>query len=322
MKRFTQFFACLFLVFFICFVSNFSVFGQTQNEEEEEIIEVEQHPEGFYKDIEISIEDVVNEPIESLEEEKEEAPFCCILYMEQNAVFEGGMDYFKEVVNNQMRFSETMKEGRVFIQFVVEKTGKVSEIKVIKGLSEENDKEALRIMTLISENYSWKPAEQRGKKVKVRMSIPIFFKEENTIPIEINDSLQNVLLDLSFLDSIKIPAVEIKREEEEEEEVFSFDASSNPIFEGGWGNFNEIIEKNLQFPKGGKEGRVLLWFVVDTTGKMIDFEVKESPNEENSKETLRVMNLINESHSWKPRIDSKTGKKYKVRLAMFITFKK
>lgn len=102
----------------------------------------------------------------------------CILIVEQSASFEGGMDYFYEIVNNQMRFSETMKEGRVFLQFVVEKTGKVSEIKVVKGLSEENDKEALRIMNLISEQYDWIPAKQRDKTVKVRMNIPIVFKRE------------------------------------------------------------------------------------------------------------------------------------------------
>lgn len=177
MKRFILFFAHSSILIFVFLGSDFSVFGQTHNEDEGEIIEVESDCR-FDADIEITIEDVVNEPIDSLEEEKEESPFCCILYTEQSAVFKGGMDYFYEIVKNQMRFSETMKEGRVFIQFVVDTTGKVSEIKVVKGLSEENDKEALRIMTLISEQYDWIPAKQRDKTVKVRMNIPILFKRE------------------------------------------------------------------------------------------------------------------------------------------------
>ncbi|WP_375563302.1 energy transducer TonB [Bernardetia sp. OM2101] len=114
--------------------------------------------------------------------QNEEKKYDCILIVEQSATFEGGMDYFYEIINNQMRFSETMKEGRVFIQFVVEKTGQVTDMKVVKGLSEENDKEALRIMNLINEYYMWKPAEQRGEKVKVRMNIPIVFKREKVKP--------------------------------------------------------------------------------------------------------------------------------------------
>jgi protein TonB len=150
MKRFT------FLVL-IFFGFNFSLFGQTQNEKEDEIIE-------------INIED--SEVIKISKEE----PLVCIV--EQPATFEGGMEHFVNLVTTQMRFSEIMKEGRVFIQFVVNKTGKVSDIKVVKGLSEENDKEALRIMNWISEKYDWIPATQRDKNVKVRMNIPILFKRE------------------------------------------------------------------------------------------------------------------------------------------------
>jgi protein TonB len=134
MKRFTFLIAVLFLFF----GSTISLFGQTQNEEEEEIF----------------------------------------INIETPAVFEGGMDNFYEIVNNQMRFSYRMKEGRVFIEFIVDTTGKMTDLKVVNSLSEESDKEALRIVTLISENYIWKPAEQRGKKVKVRMRVPIILKRE------------------------------------------------------------------------------------------------------------------------------------------------
>ncbi|PIY11473.1 MAG: hypothetical protein COZ18_03965 [Flexibacter sp. CG_4_10_14_3_um_filter_32_15] len=181
MKRFT-FVCCVFLLFFS---PRFFLFGQTPNEKEE-IIEVEMNCFDFDDNIEITIEDVEieiscqgNWDVTAIEAPREEEEIFCIV--EQSAVFEGGMDYFYEIVNNQRRFLETMKEGRVFIQFVVDTTGRTSEIKVVKGLSEENDKEALRIMNLISEYYDWKPAEQRGKKVKVRMNIPIVFKKKEKI---------------------------------------------------------------------------------------------------------------------------------------------
>ena len=189
MKRFIQFFSQLLLVFFVCFGFNFSVFGQTQNEEEEEIIEVDGCTMNLDEGVEIIIEDIemigglmgciLITDVTAIEAPREDEEILCIV--EQSAIFEGGMDYFKEIVNNQIRFSDTMKECRVFIQFVVNEEGKVSVIKIVKGLSEENDKEALRIMNLISEHYDWIPAKQRDKTVKVRMNIPIVFKRKEKV---------------------------------------------------------------------------------------------------------------------------------------------
>lgn len=197
MKRFIHFSTRLFVVFFICLGSIISSFGQTQNEEKGEIIEVESDC-GFdadieikisecdlYQDVEIEISCQGNWDIEAIEapREEEEEEDKIFRIVEQNAVFEGGMDYFYEIVNNQIRFSETMKEGRVFLQYVIDTTGTMTDVKMIRGLSEENDKEALRIMNLISEYYKWKPAELRGKKVKVRMNIPIVFKKKEKIKL-------------------------------------------------------------------------------------------------------------------------------------------
>lgn len=168
MKRLTFLLAVLFLLF----GSNFSLFAQTQNEQEEEIIEVEMNCFDF-DDIEIIIEDILNDSIETDENQQ----LICVV--EQDASFEGGMEHFYNIVNNQMRFSETMIEGRVFIQFVVEKTGKVTDAKVVKGLSEENDKEALRIMSLINEKYSWTPATEYDKKIRVKTMIYIHFERKD-----------------------------------------------------------------------------------------------------------------------------------------------
>jgi len=160
MKRFIF----LVSVVFIFFGCNFSLFGQTQKEEEETKIDL-----SFLDSIKIPPTEIKREV------EEKEVVFC--IGGEQPATFEGGMDNFYKIVADNLKFPKEGKEGRVFIQFVVNKTGKVSDIKVVKGLSEENDKEALRIMISISEQYDWIPAEQRGKKIKVRMCIPIMFKK-------------------------------------------------------------------------------------------------------------------------------------------------
>ena len=58
---------------------------------------------------------------------------------------------------------------------MVDTTGKMTDFEIMKSISDENSKEVLRMMNVINEKYNWKPAKQRGKKVKVRMSIPIIF---------------------------------------------------------------------------------------------------------------------------------------------------
>lgn len=73
-------------------------------------------------------------------------------------------------------------EGKVFVQFVIDTTGKVVEPKVIKSVSPELDAEALRV---VSEMPAWNPGMQRGKPVRVSFTLPVIFKlpaPEGTIP--------------------------------------------------------------------------------------------------------------------------------------------
>ena len=149
-----------------------------------------------------------------------------------------------------------------------------------------------------------------------RFSLPfLFFFSLTTFLFGQNEDIE---IDLSFLDSIKIPAVEIKREKEEEEIVFCHFDGSIATFEGGMNNFYKAIRENLRFPEEGKAGRVFIKFVIDTTGKMTDFEIMESPSEQNSNEVLRMMNLINENYSWKSA--KQRGKKIRARMTLPIKF--
>lgn len=64
-------------------------------------------------------------------------------------------------------------QGRVVVQFVVEKDGSVSQPKVVRGVDPLLDKEALRV---VSKMGKWQPGKQRGKAVRSRYSLPIVFK--------------------------------------------------------------------------------------------------------------------------------------------------
>ena len=64
-------------------------------------------------------------------------------------------------------------QGRVIIQFVVDKDGSIKNPKVARGVHPSLDKEALRV---ISSSPKWKPGKQKGEAVKVRYTIPVLFK--------------------------------------------------------------------------------------------------------------------------------------------------
>lgn len=90
--------------------------------------------------------------------------------------FPGGEDAMYDFLNNNLKYPQIARElgisGRVYVQFVVEKDGSVSDIKIIRSRDRSLDKEALRIIELMPK---WLPGVQNGHKVRVRMTLPVNF---------------------------------------------------------------------------------------------------------------------------------------------------
>ncbi len=86
----------------------------------------------------------------------------------------GGMEQLYESLKAYLQVPVSLSEaGRVFVQFEVDTTGHINNIKVIKGIDPETDQAALKALQLV--NPKFEPGTQRGKAVKVRMVLPIFF---------------------------------------------------------------------------------------------------------------------------------------------------
>ena len=64
-------------------------------------------------------------------------------------------------------------QGRVLVDFVIDEKGKVTDVKVLRGVDPLLDNEAVRV---ISASPDWKPGTVRGKKVKSRMSLYVEFR--------------------------------------------------------------------------------------------------------------------------------------------------
>ena len=67
-------------------------------------------------------------------------------------------------------------QGKVYIQFVIEKDGSISDVKVIRGVDSSLDREAMRVVKAMPK---WKPGKQRNKPVRVSYTLPINFQLSN-----------------------------------------------------------------------------------------------------------------------------------------------
>ncbi len=89
----------------------------------------------------------------------------------------GGILAFYEKIQSSMIYPKQARmmgiEGKVFVQFTVNENGILTDVKAVKGIGAGCDQEAVRV---IQESDVWKPGEQRGRKVSVRMILPITFK--------------------------------------------------------------------------------------------------------------------------------------------------
>jgi protein TonB len=138
-------------------------------EEIEEEIEVD-------LDVEITEETVIEEIVmdEAPEEEKAEEIFTIV---EDQPTPEGGMAAFYQYVQKNLKYPAQARrmgiEGKVFVQFVVDKDGTIQDVKAVKGIGAGCDEEAVRV---IKQSPKWNPGKQRGRAVKVRMILPITFK--------------------------------------------------------------------------------------------------------------------------------------------------
>lgn len=143
------------------------------------IVEVKELTKPDEKKKEVDIDNLIDPgddfaiPEEKVEDNNVYDPFA----LEVNPKFNGGMDAFYEYVANAIEYPSYEQKrnigGRVVLSFVIEKDGSLSQVEILKGVSEGIDKEAIRV---IENAPKWEAGRQRGQSVRVKMTIPIYFK--------------------------------------------------------------------------------------------------------------------------------------------------
>ncbi len=103
-----------------------------------------------------------------------------VLYAEIMPAYEGGLEAMMKFIQKKLRYpalAERKKdEGTVYISFVISSMGIVTNVEVIKGISKECDKEAMRVISMMNK---WKPGLQDKMPVAVKLVLPIKFKLDN-----------------------------------------------------------------------------------------------------------------------------------------------
>jgi len=121
---------------------------------------------------------VVEKPVEKPKEEKKEEIFRSVEQMPQ---FPGGeaalMKYLSSHINYPPMAAENNVQGRVVVQFVVDKTGKVGEVKVVRSVDKDLDREAVRVCKSLPK---FTPGRQNGQAVSVWYTLPVQFKLQGT----------------------------------------------------------------------------------------------------------------------------------------------
>ena len=216
--------------------------------------------------------------------------------VEQMPQFPGGDMELMKFLRDHIKYPEKARAdkvvGMVVVNFVVNSFGKIEKIKVERGVNAELDAEAVRV---ISDMPDWSPGKQHGTAVDVAYTIPIQFKLDGGSNKKSAD-LQN---------PSKKPYAEVEQ---------------MPEFQGGQEAFMKFIIENVKYPRKASEnniqGKVLVNFIILSSGKIDNAKVIQSVSPELDVEALRVVSLMPD---WKPGMQG--GKVVDVEYTMPIQFK-
>lgn len=229
--------------------------------------------------------------------------------VEQMPEFPGGIDKLATYISENIKYPEAAKEkgvsGRVFISFVIEKDGAVSNVEVARGIGKECDDEAVRVVKAMPK---WKPGLMKGKPVRVNYMLPVNFK------LDEGEAYKPVK------GETVAPQADLKPGKDGVWDI----AETMPEYPGGIDGLRTYIQENLTVPEKYKnvetkaEYRVFVQFVVAEDGSITNVELKKSePSKKDlNEEAIRVVKAM---PKWKP--GTVDGKPVKVRYLLPVTYR-
>ena len=199
--------------------------------------------------------------------------------------FPGGEKALMEHVAKNVVYPEEAKEkeiqSRVFIGFVIEKDGSVSNVKALRGIGGGCDEEAVRVIKALPK---WAPGKKDGKPVRVSYQIPINFKLNNDEPE-------------SPIKKSEISKADMKPDKSGVYQI----VEEMPQYPGGEQALMDYVAKNIVYPQEAKDkeisGRVFVSFVVEKDGSINEVKVLKGIGGGCDEEAVRVVKAM---PKWKP----------------------
>jgi len=127
-------------------------------------------------DVEADQETIIDDFVPVFEEEEEVVEMEIFTVVESMPNYPGGdearMRFLQENIKYPQMARESGIQGTVYVTFVVETDGSVTDVRVLRGIGGGCDEEAIRVINLMPK---WNPGKQRGKPVRVQFNMPIKF---------------------------------------------------------------------------------------------------------------------------------------------------
>ena len=148
-------------------------------QEQTTVIEIVDDDKTIENEIEINVEADQKTQVQAyipveVEAEAEEAEIFTVV--EDAPGYPGGEEARMKFLRDNIKYPQMAKEsgiqGTVYVTFVVERDGSVTDVRVLRGIGGGCDDEAIRVVKLMPR---WNPGKQRGKAVRVQFNVPIKF---------------------------------------------------------------------------------------------------------------------------------------------------
>ena len=222
--------------------------------------------------------------------------------VEENAQFPGGDMAMYKWIAEHLKYPEECRaksiQGRVMIQFVVNKDGSIPDIKVLKSPHSLLSEEAIRVVKAMP---FWKPAKVKGEVVRSTFRLPINFR--------IPDTEKKVTITGQGKPSGEVTTItgQGKPSGEVVDDGIFDDPEENASFPGGEQAMFKWMADNLKYPKEcmekGIQGRVNVQFTIEKDGSITNVKVLRSPDDALAQEAVRMVSAM---PKWNP---AKQGEK-------------
>ena len=213
------------------------------------------------------------------------------LVAEEEAMFPGGMEAMMKYLQENIKYPEQAKnngvQGRVIVQFVVNKDGSISNDTVVRSVDPLLDAEAIRVVRNMP---NWTPGKQRGEPVRVRFTMPVAFGMGGNTTSGTPHTYTNTT----------VKQKTVAKQDDAEDEIVNA-PEEQAVYPGGMQELMKYMQKEIKYPKEaqdkGIQGRVIVQFVVNKDGSITDTKIVRSADPQLDAEALRIVNAM---PNWTP----------------------